>query len=103
MKTLNQQLLKMTDEVAMKYGTGPYARPNTHHEGIGKHEVPLIQKLLSEGWTIYRNGWPDIVAIRGKEARLIEFKSANGELSKNQKQTHKILEKHFGVSVETVF
>jgi hypothetical protein len=59
-------------------------------------EMKVVRKLKQEGYQVYRNGWPDLLAIKGTRVRLIEVKQYSWEdLSPLQKKMHKALKKHW--------
>lgn len=66
-----------------------------------KSEQEVKDKLEQEGWTVYRNGWPDFAALKNGVLRLIEVK-ATGELSEEQIQMFALLKKLLGVEVEVL-
>lgn len=79
---------------------------------IGEDRVCRI--LESNGYTIYRRGWPDICAVKGSEIRFIEVKQYSGttsppppayerkQITKYQKQIHSIFSL-IGFPVEVVY
>jgi hypothetical protein len=56
-------------------------------------EVIAQQRLESEGYMVLRRGWPDFIATRGDETRLIEVKANDSCLTIHQKRVHEALEK----------
>ena len=40
-------------------------------------ESAVVRDLESQGYTVLKNGWPDFLAFRGTEVRLIEVKPHN--------------------------
>lgn len=54
-----------------------------------------IEKLTLEGYEVYKRGWPDLLAERDGEIRLIEVKpSKNCNLSRHQKLISDLLRTH---------
>lgn len=51
-------------------------------------EREVIEDLLKEGWDVLTRGWPDLIAVKGKQVRLIEIKPSthSGELTGAQKR-----------------
>ena len=41
---------------------------------MNETERTVAQELEAEGWTVLRRGWPDFLAVRGKELKFIEVK-----------------------------
>jgi hypothetical protein len=68
------------------------------------HEVRVIKELQDEGYTILKNGWPDFLAVRGKEARLVEVKQpdSGAGLSPRQQRMAEALAV-LGLKVEVAF
>jgi len=49
------------------------------------HEAVVAEALENDGWTVYRNGWPDFLAVKDGQVRLIEVKPrASSRLSVRQ-------------------
>jgi len=66
-----------------------------------KHEIKVKAQLDAAGWQVLKRGWPDFLAIRGDEVRLIEVKSRdpNAHLKPDQlAMAHALLKA--GVTVE---
>jgi hypothetical protein len=47
-------------------------------------EKEVYGQLKAEGYTVHKHGWPDFMATRGEETRLIEVKSSADSLRVNQ-------------------
>ena len=74
-----------------------------------ENERGLKEHLESLGYTVYRNGWPDFLAVRGNDVLAIEHKSdRNQRLSPIQKHndnrelTYKEIGEIFDVSRQRV-
>lgn len=67
-----------------------------------KHEAVVAEALEADGWTVYRNGWPDFMAVRGDEVRFVEVKpSLTSRLSIRQSRVAKVLRRLAPVEVVT--
>lgn len=67
-----------------------------------KTEMAVSNRLQRDGYKIFRNGWPDFLAVRGREIKFIEVKSPGCcNLSRAQKEMHGALSRA-GISVETI-
>lgn len=66
-----------------------------------REEAEVYKELKAEGYTVHKHGWPDFMATRGDEVRLIEVKSTADMKQQSQINVHKGLEK-LGVKVEMV-
>jgi len=45
------------------------------------------RRLITDGWKVYRNGWPDFLAEKDGKFRFIEVKTNKyGRLAANQKR-----------------
>lgn len=64
-------------------------------------EQELYQQLKSQGYTVRKHGWPDFIARKGDEIRLIESKAATERLKQSQKDTFDALQK-LGITVEII-
>ena len=66
-------------------------------------EREIVGRLESQGYEVHQRGWPDIIAIRGNEVRLIEVKPADNRvgMSPAQRRVAEILKKA-GLDVELV-
>lgn len=64
-----------------------------------KWEAQFVEEMLAQGWDIYRRGWPDFIAVKGKEIRFVEVKPPDGWMSPHQIAIAKILSE-FGIQVE---
>lgn len=64
-------------------------------------ELQILGFLESEGYSVYKRGWPDFIAVKGDEVRFIEVKPPQGypHLKPDQKKVASILSK-FGITVE---
>ncbi len=74
-----------------------------------RHERFVIDGLESEGYSVLKRGWPDLVAIKGDTIRFIEVKpktTFNGELSRSQFRPDQVkmaeILSKFGITVELV-
>jgi len=65
-------------------------------------EKEFKKGLEKDGWEVGRSGWPDFIAYRNGEVRLIELKSACDKVRPNQTKMHKLLAKCFSLKVEIV-
>lgn len=54
-------------------------------------EKRVVTRLEGEGYTVLKRGWPDILALRGTEVRLIEIKAGQDRISFDQLEMHKAL------------
>jgi hypothetical protein len=63
-------------------------------------EKNIYDELKSQGYTVHKNGWPDFMATRDTETRLIEVKSSADRRRHAQLAVHRGL-KNLGVEVET--
>lgn len=64
-------------------------------------EVAVVSRLEAAGYTVYKNGWPDLLAVKDDEVRFIEVKPhSSSRLSLRQWNVAKELKKFFGVEVE---
>jgi len=63
-------------------------------------EKAEYDKLCAEGWTVYRNGWPDFLAYKDGKFRFIEVKRWPDRLSNNQKIMCGALFKLTGLKLE---
>lgn len=52
-------------------------------DAIDKHTFVEVAKKFAEDPYVYRNGWPDLIIVKGKEVRFIEVKTTD-RLHKNQ-------------------
>lgn len=59
-------------------------------------------QLVRNGYRVYRHGWPDFLAVKGNEVRLIEVKSTVHVVSRVQTLMHKALAKATGKAVEVI-
>lgn len=66
-----------------------------------KSEKEVQDKLEQEGWTVYRNGWPDFLAEKDGAFRLLEVK-ATGNLSPEQVRMFALLQRLLSVPVEVL-
>ncbi len=66
-----------------------------------KSEQEVKEQLEQEGWTVYRNGWPDFAAIKNGMLRFVEVK-ATGHLSNEQLRMFALLNGLFGIEVEVL-
>lgn len=72
-----------------------------------KFEQEIIREFKANGWFAHHfdanglDGWPDILAIRGTSARLVEVK-AGTRLRKEQIAFHSTLSHSFNVSVSVL-
>ena len=64
-------------------------------------EKAVYDRLKAEGYTVHKNGWPDFMASRGDEVRLIEVKNAVDVRRESQLRVHAGLAK-LGARVEEV-
>ena len=65
-----------------------------------RQEIRAIEKLVADGYVVYKRGWPDLLAVRGDEIRLIEVKQAEfAGLSKYQRMVARAFDK-VGIKVE---
>ena len=85
--------------------SGTHGRPTSFY-GPGcpmtKTEMKVVRKLKQEGYQVYRNGWPDLLAVKGTRVRLIEVKQFIWTpLSPVQNKMHEIIRKHW-LPVETI-
>ena len=64
-------------------------------------EYLVAQSLIERGYTVLKRGWPDFVAVRGKQIRFIEVKRDGAvRINKKQRPISDILEAAFGMKVE---
>lgn len=64
-------------------------------------ELAVLDHLWRKGYHVIGRGWPDFIAIRGKEVRFIEVKRDNQtKLKPVQKTVAKILKELTGIDVE---
>ena len=65
------------------------------------HEQRVIEELIELGYEVYKRGWPDLIAVRGDEVRLIEVKrpGLKSGLKPHQYEVAQILAK-VGLKVE---
>lgn len=49
-----------------------------------REEKEVYEELKAEGWTVHKHGWPDFMATRGEEIRLIEVKSGSDSIQTSQ-------------------
>jgi len=62
---------------------------------MNSHNYEIAERLCAKGWSIYEDGYPDILAERGSTLIGIEVKARNSEeLRPNQLETLKMLERH---------
>jgi Holliday junction resolvase len=72
-----------------------------------KFQSKLIKQFTDEGWyvvkiiTCNKNGFPDLLLLKGKEFRLVEVKGVKGELSKLQEYRIKELSE-LNINVEVI-
>ena len=63
-------------------------------------EIAVCAALERDGWTVMKRGWPDFLAVRGDEVRLIEVKpSRSCHLKPAQRRVAHVLAR-FGLRVE---
>ncbi len=62
-------------------------------------EADMYEDLKAEGWTVHKHGWPDFMATRGEEVRLIEVKSITDQKRQSQMAVHAGLQR-LGLAVE---
>jgi hypothetical protein len=64
-------------------------------------ERAVGEKLIGEGWTVLKRGWPDFLAVKDDALRFIEVKGHKGaHLSPAQQLVAELLKDHFGIVVE---
>jgi hypothetical protein len=56
--------------------------------------------LRAEGWTVHRNGWPDFLAEKDGQFRIIEVKKYPDRLSTAQKAMCRAIFRWTGVKLE---
>lgn len=56
-------------------------------------------RLIDSGYKVYRNGWPDFLAVKHNRLRLVEVKLGRDKVTPEQSIAHKVL-KQFGLDVE---
>lgn len=79
--------------------------PRGTHTDIGirtsnDREAECARLLEAQGYKVFKRGWPDFLAVRGDEVRLIEVKPPRGRLKPIQQEVADVLEKA-GLYVET--
>ena len=68
----------------------------------GHGEKELRESLEKQGYEVFFNGWPDVLAVRGDSVRMIEVKSYPSQKpSPAQRRMHEVLT-DLGFSVEIV-
>lgn len=89
------------EKVAAKdHLTGTH-RLNGNGRTRNKAEVDIIRGLEEHGYTVLKRGWPDLLAVKNGELRLIEVKPHAGrDLSPQQRQVADVLKSHLGLEVE---
>lgn len=63
-------------------------------------EQAAITRFKKAGYSVFRNGWPDLLLMKDGKARFIELKGPSDKLSTKQIEMHKQL-KTAGILVET--
>ena len=66
-----------------------------------REEAEIYKELKAQGHTVHKHGWPDFMATRGTEVRLIEVKSVNDTLKHSQVAVHEGL-RRLGVHVDII-
>lgn len=64
-------------------------------------ERVVYNSLLQNGYDVLRGGWPDFLAVKGREIIMVEVKSKNDRLSGTQRIMHETLRK-LGARVDVV-
>ena len=78
-----------------------YRFRTSHARATNAPEAQVARSLEDDGWQVLKNGWPDFLAIKGNEVRLIEVKpSGSRRLSPRQQMMANALHRAFGVTVE---
>lgn len=62
-------------------------------------EAQCARELEADGYTIFKRGWPDILAVKDGEVRMIEVKPPGGRLKPTQQKVADALESA-GIHVE---
>jgi hypothetical protein len=69
------------------------------HPNHGLPEKLFDEKAESEGYILYRHGFPDRAIEKDGKIVLVEVKGQNCNLEKNQRKLHKLLKK-LGIEVK---
>lgn len=64
-----------------------------------REEKEAYDELKAAGYIVTQHGWPDFLAVRGNDIRLIEVKAQTDQLRWNQEEVHAVL-KRAGLFVE---
>lgn len=84
-------------------GRSQYRFRTTSGRTSNDAEVVVVSSLEGDGWTVFKSGWPDLLAVKDGAVRLIEVKPHSGcSLSRRQQQMAGALKEHLGVTVELV-
>ena len=82
-------------------GRSQYRFKTSYGRTSNDAEAELAEKLENDGWLVMKRGWPDFLALKDGQLRLIEVKPKETyRLSKHQQQLAEILRKHAGLNVE---
>ena len=87
----------MKNKNMLPRGTKTRGGVRTHN----RWEKQIADRLEAEGSEVMKRGWPDLIAVKGDEVRMIEDKPPGNRagLSPNQRRMANILRK-IGVDVE---
>jgi hypothetical protein len=68
---------------------------------LKESEQIVYTAFIEEGWTAYRNGWPDFAFEKDGRVRFVEVKSfGSTHVSEDQAMMHALLERASGIEVE---
>lgn len=65
-------------------------------------EFNVYDQLVADGWTVLTRGWPDFLAYREGEGRLIEVKAGTDRVSHAQSEMFDALLGVFNIETEIV-
>ena len=66
---------------------------------MNEKEEGVANLLRALGFTVYRNGWPDFLAVRGSEIVAVEHKNHGEKLRREQAALHAVLKRVMPVHV----
>ena len=68
---------------------------------VNESERRVYDALRRDGYSVYRHGWPDFLAIRDNKAKFVEVKGALKKLGGAQIRMHEAL-RSVGLDVEVI-
>jgi hypothetical protein len=85
-------------ESGVKHVKEPYGYDDNGFP-LNKAEAEAYVKLKAAGYTVRKHGWPDFIAEKDDDVRLIEVKRGHDPYRMSQLHNHRAL-KRLGIHVE---